>query len=192
MTTLSTIKKQKEAWNKMTEKVVKAAGGTRGLPMHLKKPKKKVTRLRKARQNRRWVAYSGLDGLERAVACRLEHLELTNYDDDKSYNEGNEEDDDEYNLENDRLDGPVKKKMKRTSDSRKKHNKKDRKLQRFTSLEKVNISFASLSLRIYYIHICTKHRCSFIFMQTRVRESVQDILLQQQSLHVHQIDTFVP
>ena len=151
MTTLSTIKKQKEAWNKMTEKVVKAAGGTRGLPMHLKKPKKKVTRLRKARQNRRWVAYSGLDGLERAVACRLEHLELTNYDDDKSYNEGNEEDDDEYNLENDRLDGPVKKKMKRTSDSRKKHNKKDRKLQRFTSLEKVNISFASLSLYEYII-----------------------------------------
>ena len=119
----------------MTENMIKAAGGTRGLPMHLKKKKKKVTRLRKARQNRRWVAYSGLDGLERAIACRLEHLELTNHDDDKSFNA--EEDDDEYDLDNDRLDGPVKKKMKRASRS-KAGAKKDRKLQRFTSLEKVH------------------------------------------------------
>jgi len=117
----------------MTEMMVKAAGGTRGLPMHLKKKKKKNTRLRKARANRRWVAYSGLDGLERAIACRLEHLEMTNYDDDKAQN--GDEDDDEYDLDNDRLDGPLKKKSKRTRRSTSKD--KDRKLQRFTSLEQV-------------------------------------------------------
>ena len=130
----------------MTENMIKAAGGTRGLPMHLKKKKKKVTRLRKARQNRRWVAYSGLDGLERAIACRLEHLELTNHDDDKSFNA--EEDDDEYDLDNDRLDGPVKKKMKRASRS-KAGAKKDRKLQRFTSLEKVHTHAHSFILILY-------------------------------------------
>ncbi len=132
----------------MTENMIKAAGGTRGLPMHLKKKKKKVTRLRKARQNRRWVAYSGLDGLERAIACRLEHLELTNHDDDKSFN-AEDDDDDEYDLDNDRLDGPVKKKMKRTSRRSKAGAKKDRKLQRFTSLEKVHTHAHSFILILY-------------------------------------------
>ena len=176
----------------MTENMIKAAGGTRGLPMHLKKKKKKVTRLRKARQNRRWVAYSGLDGLERAIACRLEHLELTNHDDDKSFN-AEDDDDDEYDLDNDRLDGPVKKKMKRTSRRSKAGAKKDRKLQRFTSLEKVHThTHTLLFLSSTQQHNTIKrNRCCFKFTQTKRRESVLDMLLQQQSPRVHQIGTFV-
>lgn len=83
MATIASINKQKEEWNELTGEMAKQSGN-RGLPLHLSKQKKRKTRLRAARANRRWVAYSGLDGLERAVACRLENLEMTNFDDNKT------------------------------------------------------------------------------------------------------------
>lgn len=85
------------------------ASGGRSIVPSKKKQGKRTTRAagkKKKRGSNRWIAYAGADGLERALACRLESLEQTNYDDNKVANEDADENDEEFFDEEDGGDSP--------------------------------------------------------------------------------------
>ena len=138
------------------------ASGGRSIVPSKKKQGKRTTRAsgkKRKRGTHRWIAYAGDDGLTRALACRLESLDQTNYDDNKIANE--EDDEDFFEEEEAGSSSPPKRERKRKTRGRRGTQKQKKKvvksLRRFKTLDQVLLQDRTAQSRTpAYVRAATK------------------------------------